>query len=157
MNENACAGEPSQGDSVEKRIIRDLSSLGHYLFVRRGGQGGKQHVLKQLYRAGGAMNQRDLLGLTRTTSASLSEVVGKLESEGLVERERCARDKRQLAVTLTPEGSRRAEELVSDQLAFERESLSCLTGQEREELLGMLDRINEQWQQRERTQKGATE
>ena len=91
-------------ETPERRVLHDIGFFGHFIYTRRGGRGGKQHVLKTLYYADGQMTQRVLLEKTKTTSASLSEVVGKLESAGLVERERSEADRRQLVVRLTDEG-----------------------------------------------------
>ena len=70
-------------ETPERRVLHDIGFFGHFIYTRRGGRGGKQHVLKTLYYADGQMTQRVLLEKTKTTSASLSEVVGKLESAGL--------------------------------------------------------------------------
>lgn len=139
--------EPRHDESVEQRVIHELGYFGHYLFTCRGGRGGKQHVLKTLYYNGGEMSQRALLERTRTTSASLSEVVGKLETAGLVERERLETDRRQLAVRLTPEGSACAEAVIADKQRFERNSFSCLTEDEKRQLAGLLDRLHAHWEQ----------
>lgn len=138
-----CVAAPAE--SVERRILKNLGYFGHYIFVNRGGRGGKQHVLKTLLNAGGTMNQRQLLEHTSTSSASLSEVLGKLEAEGLVTRARCENDKRQQQIALTPEGTARANEVVRSKEEFEVESMNCLTPQEREELLALLDRIHDHW------------
>lgn len=110
------------------------------------GRGGKQHVLKTLYYADGQMTQRALLEKTKTTSASLSEVVGKLESAGLVERERSEADRRQLVVRLTDEGRARAEAVIADKERFEHDAFSCLGPGELDELLGLLDRLHDHWE-----------
>ena len=139
--------ETYQDETPEQRILHDFGFFGHYIYTNRGGRGGKQHVLKTLYFSGGEMSQKALLEKTSTTSAALSEVVGKLESEGLVERRRSEQDKRQLLVRLTPSGGLRAEEVIDGKRRFERDSLSCLDEGERAELLALLDRLRRHWEQ----------
>ena len=94
--------------------------------------------------------QRVLLEKTKTTSASLSEVVGKLESAGLVERERSEADRRQLVVRLTDEGRARAEAVIADKERFEHDAFSCLGPGELDELLGLLDRLHDHWERLKR-------
>lgn len=134
-------------ETPERRALHDIGFFGHFIYTRRGGRGGRQHVLKTLYYADGQMTQRALLEKTRTTSASLSEVVGKLESAGLVERERSETDRRQLVVRLTEEGRARAQAVIADKERFERDAFSCLGPGELDELLGLLDRLREHWEQ----------
>ena len=76
--EKHCAHD-ERTETPERRVLHDIGFFGHFIYTRRGGRGGKQHVLKTLYYADGQMTQRVLLEKTKTTSASLSEVVGKLE------------------------------------------------------------------------------
>ena len=138
---------PNAGEGRRRREDDTLVTRGE-----RGGRGGKQHVLKTLYYADGQMTQRVLLEKTKTTSASLSEVVGKLESAGLVERERSEADRRQLVVRLTDEGRARAEAVIADKERFEHDAFSCLGPGELDELLGLLDRLHDHWERLKRNE-----
>ena len=131
-------------ETPERRVLHDIGFFGHFIYTRRGGRGGKQHVLKTLYYADGEK--------TKTTSASLSEVVGKLESAGLVERERSEADRRQLVVRLTDEGRARAEAVIADKERFEHDAFSCLGPGELDELLGLLDRLHDHWERLKRNE-----
>ena len=93
------------------------------------------------------MTQRDLQEASCITSASLSEVVAKLEAEGLLSRERSETDRRQLTLTLTDEGRRRARDFIESRREFERRAFDCLTPAERDHLLETLDRVAERWEQ----------
>ena len=95
----------------------------------------------------GRMTQRDLQEASCITSASLSEVVTKLEAEGLILRERSETDRRQLTLTLTDEGTRRARAFIESRREFERLAFDCLTPDERERLLETLDRVAERWEE----------
>ena len=134
-----------QLESPNRRVLHDFGYFGHYLWRHRDGRGGRQHVLKTLLAHDGRMGQRELLDTTSVTSASLSEVVSRLEAEGLVTRERSERDRRQVTLALTEEGTRQATEVVRARREFEDEALSCLSEEEVLELLGMLDRIFDHW------------
>ncbi|WP_321971784.1 MarR family winged helix-turn-helix transcriptional regulator [Paratractidigestivibacter sp.] len=143
-------------ETVEQRILHSFGYFGHYMFVKRGGLGGKQHVLKTLYGVEhGRIAQKELLAMTSTTSASLSEVLAKLEREGLIERGRSETDKRQLEIKLTPEGTRMASDLIREEEDFEAGALSVLSPDERAQLIGLLDRIFDDWREKDKQEKEA--
>lgn len=146
--------EKGDAPSTETRIMRNFGYFGYYLHQHWGGRNGKQHILVELLAHGNQMTQRDLQEASCITSASLSEVIAKLEVEGLLARERSETDRRQLTVTLTPEGERRAHEVVRTRAEFDARAFSCLSDAERNELLGLLDRLAEHWAQIERDKKG---
>ena len=140
--------------SIETRIMRSFGYFGYYLHQHWGGRNGKQHILVELLAHDGEMTQRDLQEASCITSASLSEVIAKLEAEGLVSRERSETDRRQLTVTLTPEGERKAHEVVRTRAEFEARAFDCLTEDERNSLVTILDRVAAHWTQLEKDKKG---
>lgn len=139
-------------ETTEQQILHLLGYFGHYMYVMRGGLSGKQHVLKTLLLQG-EMTQRELLELLHTSSASLSEVLGKLEREGLVERGRSEADKRQLEVSLTEAGKEAAAGMVREEKEFEKKSLDVLSQEEKVELLNRLDVIFDHWRELEKQKK----
>ena len=136
------------------RILRNFGYFGYFLHMHWGGRNGKQHILLELLAHDGEMTQRDLQEASCITSASLSEVIAKLEAEGLVTRERSETDRRQLTVTLTSEGELRAREVVRTRAEFEECAFDCLTEGERDELVDLLDRVAAHWMQLEKDKKG---
>lgn len=132
---------------VARRILFDLGYFGHYLHLHTGGRSGKQHILTKLLKEDGHLTQQELLESSGVSSAALSEVLGKLESEGLVERRRSEGDRRQLEVRLTSEGRFRAHKLESRRDRFEEEAVSALSEEEQRRLLAMLDRMAARWQE----------
>ena len=112
--------------------MRDLAYFGHFLHLHAGGRSGKQRMLERILREGGTISQRELLA--------------KLEFEGLITRTRSESDKRQLDVTLTENGQAEAKVCAEKHAKFEAEALSVLTEDEKGQLLGMLDRLMEHWQ-----------
>lgn len=130
---------------LTRRVLHDLGFFGHYLHVHAGGRSGKQHILVRLLQDG-AVTQRELLDKTCISSAALSEVLSKLEGEGLIQRSKSAADQRTLVVELTDAGHARACELLASRERFEELSLACLDEREQKDLLEMLDRLAEHWQ-----------
>ncbi len=143
-------------ESPEKRILYDLGYFGHFLHVNRGGRSGKQHILLVLLKSGPEMTQRKLQEHSYITSASLSEVVSKLEAEGLVSRTRSESDRRTLSIRLTEEGEHQAREELLNRRRFEGQAFSCLSTAEVEDLAKTLDRLATHWEdidQREKKKK----
>lgn len=99
------------------------------------------------------MSQAELLESSAITSASLSEVVSKLEREELLIRTRSEADRRQVLLTLTPRGMEKAAEVVRGREQFEKDALSCLSENEIHELLDLLDRIADHWKALETQEK----
>ena len=139
--------ETTAQPSAELQILRRLGYFGYYLHTHWGGRNGKQHILVELLAHDGCMTQRDLQEASCITSASLSEVVTKLETEGLLSRERSETDRRQLTLTLTNEGRRRARNFIESRREFERLAFDCLTPEERDHLLETLDRVAGRWEE----------
>lgn len=131
--------------TIVRRLLHNFGYFGHFLHLHAGGRGGRQHILLAVYQSGGHMAQSELARQSCVSSASLSEVIAKLEARGYLSRVRSASDGRQLDIQLTQAGSDKARELVADKLAFEDEAFACLSEDERKELLDLLDRIAEQW------------
>ena len=147
-----CESVPQQ--SAELRILRKLGYFGYYLHQHWGGRNGKQHILVELLAHEGRMTQRDLQEASCITSASLSEVIAKLEAEGLVERERSETDRRQLTVTLTKPGTERAREVLRTREEFERLAFDCLSPEETTQLASTLDRVAARWMEIEAEKRG---
>lgn len=133
--------------------MRDLGYFGHFLHLHAGGRSGKQRMLERILREGGTISQRELQDTVPISSAAVSEVLAKLEFEGLITRRRSESDKRQLDVTLTAEGEVEAQVCAEKRAKFETEALSVLTEDERCQLLGMLDRLMSHWQSIEESER----
>lgn len=141
--------EAALTEPPNRRLLHDLGYFGHYLHLHAGGRGGKQFVIISLVLHGGEMSQRDLLEHACISSASLSEVLAKLEAEGLVTRTKSEEDRRLLAVALTEAGREKAEEVLEYKNRFEEESFACFDEQERALLLDYLDRLVKHWHELE--------
>lgn len=137
---DSAAGPPKPAE-----LLSTIAYLGHFLRLHAGGRGGKQFVLISLEKHGGRLAQKELFERSCTSSASLSEVLAKLEAEGLVTRTQKRDDRRQLDVELTEEGARRAREIVEERRRFEEDALSCLSEDDSKRLKDLLDRLATHW------------
>ena len=122
--------------SREARIMRDLGYFGHFLHLHAGGRSGKQHMLERILDEGGTVGQRELQDTVPISSAALSEVLAKLESEGLVTRTR----------SQSEDGQAEAKLCAEKRTKFEEVAFSVLSEEERTQLLEVLDRLMGHWQ-----------
>lgn len=129
---------------MEKKLIMNLRDLGHMIRFLYEGKGSQKQILIILYESG-SMTQRALTERIGIQPGSASEVIGKLESAGLIQRERSQTDRRTTDIQLTEEGQRQAKEAAQQRKVRHQEMFSCLSEKERETLLGILEKLNADW------------
>lgn len=137
------AGEPSRAE----RILRGLGYCGHYLHFHGGGRSGREPILCKLHRAGGSMSQLELGGQFELKAGSLSEILAKIEAAGLIERTRDPRDRRALTVRLTEAGMQEAQRAIEARRAFREQAFSNLTDEEQDELIALLEKSRNRWEE----------
>ena len=98
----------------------------------RAGQGRVLHVLTLR----SPMPQKELAYMLGVRPQSLSELLGKLESAGLVERRRDDGDRRTVIVEITEDGREATAETPETDDPFD-----VLSDEEQEQLADMLDRV----------------
>ena len=130
---------------LPRHVLHDLGFFGHYLHLHAGGRSGQQHILVMLHKSDGHMTQRDLQEAAGISSASISEVVSKLECAGLISKTRSDEDRRQVEIALTQEGVTRAQELIERRREFEGQCIACLDEDEQQQLVALLDRLVDHW------------
>ncbi len=132
---------------LNRRLILNLRDVGHTIHRLYEGKGSQRRILIILYRSGG-MTQRDLTEDLGIQPGSVSEVIGKLEHAGLVERTRNEEDRRTANLRLTAQGQEIALQSLQSRDAKHREMLACLTEEEKETLVVLMEKLNEDWEVR---------
>ncbi|MDR3088481.1 MAG: MarR family transcriptional regulator [Desulfobulbaceae bacterium] len=87
------------------------------------------------------MNQRDLLEKLHVRSASLSELLAKLERRNLISRARDERDKRNFIITLTEEGAAATLAVGPSRQRHTDAIFAALSADERGQLARLLEKV----------------
>ena len=151
-------GDPSQPadvpeavsaeDKLAKRILSGLGFCGHYMHFHGGGVSGKAPIICLLAKQpGGEMSQQELGMHFDLKPGSLSEILSKLEVNGLIVRSRNPKDRRQLTIHLTEIGWKKARIDQAARIHFREQAFSALTPGERKDFADMLDKIRETWEE----------
>ena len=121
-----------------------LRACGHFLHFNMGGKAGRKRVLATLLREG-EISQRTLQDLLDIQSGSLSEILAKIEADGLLEKVKCGSDRRGYILRLTESGQALATQVTACHEARVDKLLGCLSDDEQLALLAMLDKLTLHW------------
>lgn len=133
--------------SLAENILRGLGFCGYFLHYHAGGRSGRGPILCLLAKHGGQMSQQELGAHFELKAGSLSEILAKLETAGLIDRTRDPQDRRQLFIHLTDKGVEMAEREEAARGRFQSEAFTCLTSEEQVQLAEMLDKIRDRWKE----------
>lgn len=122
-------------------LFRQASRLMARAYHRRDHAQHAQELILSILRRHGPMNQRDLLDILDVRSASLSEVLGKLERGDLIARQRDDQDKRGYVISLTEQGSTRSSDVEDIRTESADALFAGLDDGERETLGRLLAKI----------------
>lgn len=120
--------------------LRELHHRGRGVMESRGGQG---RILGILAREG-SMTQRALTEQLGIQPGSASEVIGKLERAGLIERSENTADRRTADIKLTVLGREQAESAPKEKPAL----FTALSDEEKAQLLALLEKLDADWKSR---------
>lgn len=112
-----------------------------HILVHRSGISGTRERMLRLLAERGDMSQSDFVYLLELRSASVSELLGKLEAQGLVTRRRSETDRRGVTISLTDAGRTALPAPADPDAAF-----SALTDEERTQLQTMLQKLLSSWE-----------
>jgi DNA-binding MarR family transcriptional regulator len=129
-----------------RRIARELREASREAEARLGLSAAQLYVLHQLHEAG-PLSISTLAGRTFTHQSSVSTVVTRLETLGLVQRRHDPNDRRSVMVSLSAAGEERlvqAPEPVQERLLA---TFAALPADERRQLASLLERFSLQLNQ----------
>lgn len=134
-------------EDVNGKLVINLRDISHTMRDLSEGRGSQKRILILLLEEV-PITQRELTQRLGIQPGSASEVVAKLENAGLLTRTESESDRRTVDITLTEEGSRQAEEARAQRAGRHGEMFSALSQEEKTRLLGLLEKINTDWEAR---------
>ncbi len=129
---------------TEREIHNELRNLSHHFRLMSDSRGGQKQILFILSQEE-QLSQRKLMDITGIKSGSLSEVLGKLEHAGLIERTQSTEDRRSVDIRLTEQGQIQARLNHADFNENLVRMYSCLTAEEKDTLLTLIRKLNADW------------
>lgn len=134
---------------MNDRLIINLRDLSHIMRSLYEGKASQKRILMILNRTG-KITQRDLTERLGIQPGSASEILSKLENAGLILRTQNEADRRTADVCLTDAGRELAAEALVQRQKRHEEMFSCLSDEERQELLSLLEKVCADWKTRYR-------
>lgn len=132
---------------MNDRLIINLRDLSHIMRFLYEGRASQKRILMILQEAE-TITQRDLTERLGIQPGSASEILFKLESAGLIVRTRNEDDRRTTDICLTENGRALAKEALMQRKKRHEEMFSCLSEEEKQELLSLLERLCTDWRTR---------
>ena len=118
---------------VEVRVERALGEVGLSL--------AKVKLLRHLHNAKDPLPLGALAEKNSCVKSNVTQLMDRMEGEGLVKRVPDPEDRRSVRAMITPEGRRKYEAAAKRLAAAETEVLSAFSPSEREQLTGFLEKL----------------
>lgn len=133
-------------DHLDKnnKLIWNFRDITHTMRRIAEGKASQKRVLILLKESGG-MTQKALTDRLGVQPGTVSEVLWKLETAGLICRSQNTTDRRTTDVALTEQGAIMAEEAYHSREARHEQMFAVLTEDEKDTLLHLLEKINTDW------------
>lgn len=150
MNENFHDKDhqfPHEAADMNDRLLHLFLDINHMMRSQYEGRGSQKRILIILLESG-RITQRSLTERIGIQPGSASEVIAKLEKNGLIIRSVSPDDRRTADITLTDQGRILAEEAAAQRRTRHEEMFSCLSEEEKNTLLGLLGQLCSDWQER---------
>ena len=130
---------------MERKILLDLlQKCGHFLHHQKGKKFGQYRILLML-KKNPSLAQKELLNHLHIQAGSLSEILLKMEMQGLLERTKAENDKRKTVVHLTQKGLAKVEELMKEYEQENENLFSSLNDEECKILFELLKKLYVSW------------
>lgn len=130
-------------DATNITLLRLVHQCAHRMHMREKyrGQGWLMILLKNR----GTLTQRELGEITGRRSATLSEQLEGMDNAGLITREKSETDRRNVDVTLTPQGYEMACQVETNRAEVAQRLFSVLEDQEKQTLRVLLQKLADAW------------
>lgn len=133
-------------ESLDKnnKLVWNLRDIGHTMRHVSEGRGSQKRILMFL-KEFGDITQSELTQRLRIQPGSASEVIGKLETAGLLGRTPSETDRRTTNISLTEVGKAAAEDAALQREERHQQMFANLSEEEKDILLHLLEKVNADW------------
>lgn len=132
---------------MNEKLIINLRDLNHIMRSLYEGRASQKRILIILNEAE-SITQRELTERLGIQPGSASEILSKLERAGWILRTQNEGDRRTTDICLTDSGRELALEALAQRKKRHAEMFSCLSEEEKEQLLSLLERVRTDWETR---------
>lgn len=133
--------------SIDTKIIKNFRGISHMIMHNSEGKGSQSRILIILME-NKEVSQRALTKHLGLQPGSVSEVLKKLEDNGLINRLVNEDDHRTSILSLTAEGEEAAKKALEHKDKLYDEMLEVLDEKEKEDLLVLLEKLNDDWKEK---------
>lgn len=137
--------EEYQSSSTDDKLIINLRDISHIMRGQYEGKASQKRILIILHQSD-TLTQKELTERLGIQPGSASEILSKLENAGLITRTPNEEDRRTTDIQLTDTGMELALEAVEQRKKRHQEMFSCLSSEERQTLLSLLEKIHSDWE-----------
>ena len=130
--------------SIDTKIIKNFRGISHTIMRNSEGKGSQSRILIILLE-NKEVSQRALTKHLGIQPGSVSEVLKKLEDNGLINRLASEDDRRTSILSLTAKGEEAAKKALSHKDQLYNEMLEVLDEKDKQELLALLEKLNDDW------------
>lgn len=139
--------EEYQRTGMDDKLIINLRDISHMMRGQYEGKASQKRILIILHESD-ALTQKELTERLGIQPGSASEILSKLENSRLITRTPNQADRRTTDIQLTDAGMKLALEAVEQRKKRHQEMFSCLSPEERQTLLSLLEKIHTDWENR---------
>ena len=133
-----------QSTDMNDKLVINLRDLGHIMRFLYEGKASQKRILIIINELE-TITQRELTEHLGIQPGSASEILSKMENSGLIIRTQNETDRRTTDVRLTDKGRELAAEALAQRQRRHEEMFSCISEEEKEKLLSLLERIYADW------------
>lgn len=131
----------------DNKLIWNIRDMGQVIVSLAEGKASQSRILILLNEVE-TITQSELTEHLDVQPGSASEVIGKLESAGLITRTPSEKDRRTSDIRLTEAGKVKAVEAAGQRKERHTEMFSCLSEEDKADLLMLLEKVNHEWRRR---------
>lgn len=133
---------------TNNKLIWNFRDIAHTMHQISEGKSSQKRILILLNENGSTpLTQKELTERLGVQPGTVSEVLNKLEAAGLILRTPSATDRRTAALHLTEAGKIQASQAASDRNDRHLQMFASLSDSEKQTLLQLLEKLNEDWDQ----------